>query len=67
MFVIQAIGTLSIGLIVGFIINWSLMTIVFVQLSIYSIAVAVYIYINEQIIIEHRQIIEKATTVSSDL
>jgi len=62
--VLQAMGTLLIGSIIGLIMSWPLMIIVIVQLSIYSIAVAGYIFINEQYIIEHRQIIEKATTVS---
>ncbi len=61
---LQAMGTLLIGSIIGLIMSWPLMIIVIVQLSIYSIAVAGYIFINEQCIIEHRQIIEKATTVS---
>ncbi|CAF1334192.1 unnamed protein product [Adineta steineri] len=63
-FVIQAIGTLFIGTIIGLIINWRLMLIVNIQLIIYALVVAGIIYINERNTILHNKIIQEATTLT---
>ncbi|CAF4300811.1 unnamed protein product, partial [Adineta steineri] len=63
-FVIQAIGTLFIGTIIGSIINWRLMLIVNIQLIIYALVVAGIIYINERNTIVHNKIVQEATTLT---
>ncbi|CAF1489829.1 unnamed protein product [Adineta ricciae] len=62
-FVLQAAGTLLIGSIIGFVINWKLMFIVVIQLVIFIIAVVEMISITQRHYIKHNQIMEQATTL----
>jgi uncharacterized membrane protein YozB (DUF420 family) len=63
MFVLQAIGTILIGSIIGLIINWYLMTIVLVYTFIYGLVVTGTIYITKKNTMMHNKVIQKATTV----
>ncbi len=62
-FVLQAMGTILIGLIIGLIINWYLMIIVVLYLFIFGLAVGRIMYLTEQNTRMENRVMQKAATV----
>ncbi len=62
-FVLQAMGTILIGLIIGLIINWYLMIIVVLYLFIFGLVVGRIMYLTEQNTRMENRVMQKAATV----
>jgi len=62
-FVLQAMGTILIGLIIGLIINWYLMIIVVLYLFTFGLVAGGVMYLTEQNTRMENRVMQKAATV----